>query len=340
MNNKSACKLIIPLLLVAFVLTNCDVQDANVGTFEDTADKIPNFTIIPGAENVSVKVERNNNKAYFNVNLGNIGGEADILDGDYLGWCAHWSAPIGTSGELYDGVTLYSTLGDKNWNELNYLLNHRQHYMNSVEGATYKEIQAVIWTLIEFKEFDINTNRIFNDLNPEAFNKILRSVRERGSMFRFKPGMIHAVFADMSVTETQGQNTQTVIIERGETAWGGDLDGQGTPRFYSIFVLDGEETQGIFAGSNREHIGDITASVDGDEVTFTISFFENWVLQDNDKPVEIQGFNGVNPPLGLSPPSLAPGQFSTYAGDELEFTVPKFDYYLIHFDVWLLSQTQ
>ena len=335
MNNKSAYKLFLSLFLVAFVLTNCDVQDANVGTFEDAADKIPNFTVIPGAENVSVKVERNNNNAYFNVNLGNLSGDAEILDGDFLGWCAHWSAPIGTSGEVYDGVTLYSTLGDKNWNQLNYLLNHRQYFMDNVEGATYKEIQAAIWDLIEFKEFDVESNRIFENLNKEAFNKILRNVRERGSIFRFKPGMIYAVFADMSINETDGQSTQTVIIERGETAWGGDLDGEGT-RFYSIFVLDEDATQGIYAGQNREKIGYITASVDGDEVTFSTDFDPYWVLQDTDAPVKVQGIDGA-PPIGLSPSEVAAGQFTTYQGDELEFTVPVFDNYLIHFDVWLLS---
>ncbi len=335
MKNKSAYKIILPLLLVAFVLTNCDVQDANVGTFEDAADKIPNFTVIPGAESVSVTVERNNDNAYFDVNLGNIGSDAEILDGDFLGWCAHWSAPIGTSGEVYEGVTLYSTLGDENWNKLNYLLNHRQNFMDNIEGATYREIQAAIWTLIEFKEFDVNTNRIFNELNENAFNRILNNVREKGSYFRYKPGMIYAVFADMSVNETDGESTQTVIVEHGETAWGGDLDGEGT-RFYSIFVLDGEATQGIYAGQNREKIGYITASVTGDDVTFTTNFKPYWVLQDTDQPVKVQGVNG-SAPIGLSPPEVSAGQFATYKGDELEFIVPVFDNYLIHYDVWLLS---
>jgi len=322
------------IFVFAFAITSCDVQDKSVDTFSDVADKIPNFSVIAGADNVTVKVNRNNDVSYFDVNLSNIEGDY-LFDGDYRGWCAHWSAPINTRGEEYKGVTLYSTLGDKNWDKLNYLLNHRQYFMDTVEGATYREIQAVIWDLIEFKEFDVNTNPVFDNLNKEAFNKILRNVRERGSIFRFRPGMIYAVFADMSVNPTDGESTQTVIVERGETAWGGDLDGEGT-RFYSIFVLDGEETQEVVAGRNREKIGYITASVEGDEVTFTTDFDPYWVLQDTSEPVKVQGINGA-PPMGLSSSEVSAGSFTTYKGDELEFTVPVFDNYLIHFDVWLLS---
>ncbi len=335
MNNKSAYKLFLSLFLVAFVLTNCDVQDANVGTFEDAADKIPNFTVIPGAENVSVKVERNNNNAYFNVNLGNLSGDAEILDGDFLGWCAHWSAPIGTSGEVYDGVTLYSTLGDKNWNQLNYLLNHRQYFMDNVEGATYKEIQAAIWDLIEFKEFDVESNRIFENLNKEAFNKILRNVRERGSIFRFKPGMIYAVFADMSINETDGQSTQTVIIERGETAWGGETDGPGSA-FWWYFDTEDGETQEVRAGSKGEVIGSVTILADNGNCTVSFDLNEFWGLQDDTETVKIQGYATEADIPSSRPPA---GQFTTYKGELLDgIEISCYPFYAIHLDVWYYEE--
>jgi hypothetical protein len=330
MNNKSAYKLILSMLLVAFVFTNCDVQDANVGTFEDAADKIPNFTVIPGAENVSVKVERNNNNAYFNVNLGNISDDAMLLDGDYLGWCAHWSAPIGTRGEVYDGVSLYSTMDDKNWNELNYLLNMRRHFMDTVEGASYKEIQAVIWELIEFKEFDVEENRIFSDLNHHAFNKILENVRLFGSNFRLRPGMIQAVFADMSVNETDGTSTQTVIIERGDTAWGGDTEVQGNP-FFNCFDTNGPSEQGIYAGNDRIPIGRVTVSdpVNG-KVTITIALDNDgvtgWFLKQQVETVKIKGFN--------SPPTWEPlGGYPYKTTDLVVENVDEYPYYGIHLDV-------
>ncbi len=211
-------KIFLPVLLVAFVLTNCDMKDSSVGTFGDVADKLPNFTMIEGAESVTVRVQRNNDRAYFNINLSNLGREAAILDGDYLGWCAHWSAPIDTRGAAYENITLYSTRYDKNWNKLNYLLNNRSRFYNEIEGAGYEEIQAVIWTLIEFKEFDIDRNRIFDELNRAAFDAILEDVVENGDDFIHTPLTTHAVFADMSKHLTNNNKTQTVIVE--ETAWG------------------------------------------------------------------------------------------------------------------------
>jgi len=336
MNKKRSFKVILPLLLVAFVFTNCDVQDTNVGTFEDAADKIPNFTVIPGAENVTVTVQRNNDNAYFDVNLRNIGSDAEILDGDFNGWCAHWSAPIGTSGEVYDGVTLYSTLGDQNWNKLNYLLNHRQYFMSTIEGATYKEIQAVIWDLIEFKEFDVNTNQVFDNLNKEAFNKILKNVRESGSVFRFKPGMIYAVFADMSVNETDGESTQTVIIERGETAWGGDTAGPG-PGFWWYFDLDKDgETQDILAGSQGEHIGYVTVSAANGDCVINFDFNDYWGVQNTSETVKIQGYDTEDDIPSMRPPA---GHFTTYKGDLVDdISVGCYPFYAIHLDVWYYEE--
>lgn len=214
-----ALKLFLPALLVAFVFTNCDMKESSVGTFDDVAGKLPNFTVMEGAEEVTVRVRRNNDRAYFNINLSNLGREAAILDGDYLGWCAHWSAPIDTRGEAYENITLYSTRNDKNWNKLNYLLNNRSRFYNEIDGAGYKEIQAVIWALIEFKEFDIDRNRIFDDLNRAAFDAILDDVRENGDDFEHTPLTTHAIFADMSVHVSGDDATQTVIVEGTAWAW-------------------------------------------------------------------------------------------------------------------------
>ncbi len=330
MNSKNAIKSVLSMLLVALVFTNCDVQDARVGTFEDAADKIPNFTMIPDADNVTVKVEKNSRDAYFNVNLSNIGENAMILDGDYLGWCAHWSAPIGTDGEVYDGVALYSTMDDRNWNKLNYLLNMRRSYMNSVDGASYKEIQAVIWTIIEFKEFDVAENQIFDDLNLEAFHEILDDVRQHGGSFELKPGMIQGVFADMSVHLTLSTSTQTVLIEKTDTAYGGDKRGPGAAWWYIFKSKDGE-TQKLRAGSKGTPIGTVTVSPLNGRciVNFTYDEPGGGVQEGKKEPVKIQGYTAETLP-SFRPPS---GPFTTYKGDLVEnISIPCYPYYAIHVD--------
>lgn len=331
MKQLRAIKLLLPMLLVAFTITQCDIQDSNVGTLDDATEKVPNFTVMPGAENVTVKVDRNNDRGYFNVNLSNVGLESEILEGNYLGWCAHWSAPINTSGEEYNGVTLYSTRNDKNWNKLNYVLNNRVNYFNNIDGVTYKEMQAAIWSLIDFKEFDIDENQIFDNLNRAAFDAIMNDVKANGDSFQHGPGTAHAVFADMSVYETSGEPTQTVIIVNDGTAWGGDSDGEGT-RFYNFFDMKGSSTQGIYVGSKLDLIGYVTITPNSDKVTISLSFINNWQLEDDEKSVKIQGIND-EAPIGWLPPELAPGQFDTYGGDEVEIEVDIYEFYLIHLDV-------
>ncbi|MBP3192295.1 hypothetical protein [Natronogracilivirga saccharolytica] len=212
---KRNCYIIAPFLMMALFLSSCD--ESTVGSFHEKADKVPNFSVIEGAENVTLRVDRNNDRGYFNVNLSGVRANNTILDGDYLGWCAHWSAPIDTRGREYDDLSLYSTYNDKNWNKLNYVLNKRSEYFRTIDGVSYKEIQAVIWTLIDYKEFDIDENQIFDELNRSAFDAVLEDVKKNGDDFRHTPGSIHAIFADASVHETNDKSTQTVIIEG--TAW-------------------------------------------------------------------------------------------------------------------------
>ncbi len=331
MKQLKAIKLLLPVLLFAFTITQCDIQNSGVGSFDDATDKVPDFKVMPGAESVSVKVERNNDRGYFNIDLSNVGLESEILDGSYLGWCAHWSAPIDARGEVYDDVTLYSTRYDKNWNKLNYVLNNKVNYFRNIEGVSYREVQAVIWNLIDFKEFDIDENQIFDNLNREAFDAIMSDVKANGDSFQHGPGTAHAVFADMSIYETSGEPTQTVIIVDSGTAWGGDTDGEGT-RFYSFFDMSGSSTQGIYVGAKFDQIGYITITPNNGTVTMSLAFTDNWQLDFDSEAIKIKGIND-DAPIGWDPPSLAPGHFMEFRGDEMEFEVDAFDYYLIHLDV-------
>jgi len=348
MKIKRALKFLLPVLLVAFVFTNCDMKDSSVGTFDDVADKLPNFTVMEGAEQVTVRVRRNNDRSYFDVNLSKLGKGATILDGDYLGWCAHWSAPIDTRGEAYDNITLYSTRNDKNWNKLNYLLNNRSRFYNEIDGAGYKEIQAVIWTLIEFKEFDIDRNRIFDDLNRAAFDAILDDVREHGDSFEHTPLTTHAIFADMSVHVSSGDNTQTVIVEGTSTAYGGDTIGDsGQGAWFNIFDSkncspdfdqnDQEacSTQGVYAGKTRLKIGTVAVVPgpivqDVQKCLVNFEFDEYFGVQlSEDEPVKIEIYAVDEVPTSRP----ASGPFTAYKGlliDDIEIDCAPF--YIIHLD--------
>jgi len=324
-----------PLLLMAFVIMSCDMQDNTVGTFEDTAGTLPNFSVIEGAENVTVSVTRNNDVGYFDAVLSNVGENPFVVDGNYTAWCAHWSAPIDSDGRKYDGVSLYSTQGDENWNKLNYVLNERSNYYETIEGVTYKEVQAVIWTLIEFKEFDIEENQIFSDLNKDAYYAVLSDARENGDSYQSKPGDIHGVFADMSVfQQDNGDNTQTVIIEvvAAGRAWGGDSIGSSDDFTWYYYDTKGDEVQGIYTIATNTRAGDVMVSdpVDG-TVTITVELNNDgqvgWFYRPFAEVLFIKGYDDETE----ASTGLQPDQPWLYAGNDMVVEVDEHEFYAIYF---------
>ena len=211
-NHYRFLSLVLPMAMALVFTASCDVNNSTKLSFEDRSDVVPNLSPIDGADNVTVRVNRNNNTSYFNVNMANIEARAGIENGSYHGWCANWNAPIDKDRD-YDGITLYTSRNDRNWDKLNYFLNKREHYSQTIDGAGYKEMQSVVWALIEFNEFDIDRDRVLEDVNKEAYHAMLSDVQENGDSFEHTDETILALVADMSIHETDGKSTQTVIIE-------------------------------------------------------------------------------------------------------------------------------
>lgn len=76
--------------------------------------------------------------------------------------------------------------------------------------------------------------------------------------------------------------------------------------------------------------GNVSISpVKNGNVTITITFNENWGIAPNQDAVKIQGYNNVAP-YGNS---VNPASFTTYVGNSMVITVPKYTYYGIYVDV-------
>lgn len=113
-----------------------------------------------------------------------------------------------------------------------------------------------------------------------------------------------------------------------ETAWatGTRFVEKGNWATYTTYVPN--ETINIYAGQTIL-VGTITFSevVEGN-VTATINLSDGWVLQNVFESVKVQGYDTTPPDK-----NPAPGQFTTYKGNELSGTIPAFTYYGIHLDV-------
>lgn len=114
-----------------------------------------------------------------------------------------------------------------------------------------------------------------------------------------------------------------------ETAWaaGTRYVKKGNWATYTAYVADKQVT--LYAGQTMP-AGTVMFSapdLDGN-ITITITLASGWSLTSDNESVKIQGYNAVPP---ASNP--APGLFTTYKGNALTTTVPKFAYYGIHLDV-------
>ena len=112
-----------------------------------------------------------------------------------------------------------------------------------------------------------------------------------------------------------------------ETAWaaGSRYATQGNWATYTPYVAN--TPVNVFAGQNYL-VGTVTFSevVDG-KVTITLAALNGARLQSVAESVKIQGYETA--PSG----NPAPGQFTTYKGNETTVTVDAYAYYGIHLDV-------
>lgn len=85
--------------------------------------------------------------AYFDIDVSDVPPDYDIQDGWYEGWCADWSVSMPRGEQLT--VRLYNSYSsslptpvrNKNWEKINYILNHR-------EGAGKTDVQNAFWHIL------------------------------------------------------------------------------------------------------------------------------------------------------------------------------------------------
>lgn len=112
----------------------------------------------------------NGETAYFDIHLSNIPPELDIANGNYQGWCADRSVnmPRGEklTVQLYNSYdqSLPPTLCDKNWNKINYILNHN-------DNANKTDIQDATWYILGEYPYShlTNTAKTLADTAQEGF---------------------------------------------------------------------------------------------------------------------------------------------------------------------------
>ncbi|MFO8069613.1 MAG: hypothetical protein R6U02_06570 [Alkalibacterium sp.] len=229
-------------LIFATVMTfsACDVISEK--GLDESLDKVPDVTLIKGAENASVRVNRGTT-SNFSIDIDNVEWNNLISNGEREAYCIAWKDPISSNNDIYEGVGVYSTAGDKQFDDVNRLFSMKNALLKADPEITWREIQVAVWSLIPFQEFDMNmpADELPDEVrsNGEAnFDKgkvqfILDAVQNRSTAKTAEfSGLMNSEDEDsektMCVIGTDG-NTQTLIVPCDETA----------------FAYGGSETSGI-----------------------------------------------------------------------------------------------
>jgi probable HAF family extracellular repeat protein len=300
----------ISAILIGLLLTiaSCDTQ-RSVG-IQDSLDAVADLRLIEGAENSTVTVNKGTS-SYFSLDLSNISENNHIKEGaDQKGWCIVWNKPIESNNTRHSGLALYSTYGDDSWKPVNYLLNIKSSLEMQDPDLSYREVQAAIWSLLDFPSFSIDLpinelparlvrNGQYN-FDKTKVEKIVTHVKNNYESFQYSGASTYAVIA-----ETPAE-TQTIIVEVDQSVWAWgqysfrgeaykdavDGRGQGQNRWGWVFELDSDyESTELIAGGgsddgskSADEVGTIVGSLDmtknGNNLEITYSPYNVYLLGD------------------------------------------------------------
>lgn len=238
------------LVLTAFLLfVSCgDEQTFNIsdpGLVDGTAE----LRVLDGGENTTLIVQKGHS-SYFDLKVQNTGSNTHLATGLKKGWTIQWESPV-HHDTTYEGVTLYSTYNEDYWKPVNYLLNNRVEIAASTPGVGYREIQAAVWMLLDFTEFDIESasvSKLPDDMTAngeynfdlDKVNQIVNIAKAESNSFQYDPNSTYAVLAKSS------SGNEIAVIEESKYAFEViDLREQ-----YNMVVAWDVNDQGQIAGGN------------------------------------------------------------------------------------------
>jgi hypothetical protein len=266
------------IFATVMMFSACDVISEK--GLDESLDTVPDVTLIKGAENATVRVNRGTT-SNFSIDIDNVEWNNLISNGEREAYCIAWKDPISSNNAIYEGVGVYSTAGDKQFDSVNRLFSMKNALLKADPEITWREIQVAVWSLIPFQEFDMNmpVNELPSEVrsNGEAnFDKgkvqfILDAVQNRsvGKTAEFS-GLMSSEDEDSEKTMCiigTAEDTQTLIVPCDETA----------------FAYGGEKTSGIGGEVNN----DTGKSLDPDAFCFP-----------EDEEIDDNRWGWTNGPLG------------------------------------------
>lgn len=149
------------ILASMLYLTACD-NSTNPG-IDDSLDLFTGLELIPEASETRLTVNKGSDlqkDGYFTVKIEGAASNQFIKNSTTEAWCLEWKKPLRSNDDIHDGVKWYSTSGNDKWLPMNYFFSIRGQLQKEDPSLTYREIQAVVWTLAGYMkiapEFDLD----------------------------------------------------------------------------------------------------------------------------------------------------------------------------------------
>lgn len=140
-------------LLVILFIQSCEYS--NSSNIEESVEFIQSTVPIEEAQNVTMELRNGNNVgSLYLANLSNIEPNPYITNGQKKAWCIEWD--VRSIQGVQNNIKLHSTQGQAYWNKLNYLLKQLENLGQEYPDLSWKEIQIVIWSIVDYKPFNID----------------------------------------------------------------------------------------------------------------------------------------------------------------------------------------
>ncbi|MCW9706750.1 hypothetical protein [Fodinibius salsisoli] len=157
--NKYSLLIFVTIITGIFISFSACDTNTNVG-LEESLASVYDVTPIEGAQDEAMQLKHGDSQdSFFSVQL------ADGLNRD--GWCIEWNEDANFG--IQNGVKLFSTKGHEEWNALNYFMSIKDDLRAEDPELTFREIQVIIWSLIENPSFDVSKISEYDNISSRIY---------------------------------------------------------------------------------------------------------------------------------------------------------------------------
>jgi len=216
-------KAVIFLSLILYLAACSDITNDSL-QFNEELQVFTDLEPVPGTSDLVLNLKRGQDvgvDSWFVFNFRDIEEGAILPNGEMKGWCVEWNKPIQANNTDHTNINALSTLNNEKWKDLNYFLNIMDELQEADSELTFRDMQAVIWSLIGIPEFNLDElsdadlpTRLLDANGIAAFsrekvNEIVGSVKENSSGFTIEEGDRYAILLE---TGDDKQNLMAPVV--------------------------------------------------------------------------------------------------------------------------------